>query len=48
MKSGSCSMEEVHLSDGLFNKLTSFNGFVGMLLVGFKNEMISLLRKMDT
>lgn len=33
--------------DGLSNKLTSFGSFVGMLVVGFENKIISLLRKMD-
>ena len=35
-------------SDGLFNKMTNFSNFVGMPMVGFEKEIISLLRKMDT
>lgn len=33
--------------DGLFNKLINFNSFVRMPTVGFENEIISLLRKID-
>lgn len=33
-------MGEMHPSNGLFNKLANFNSFVGLLVVGFENEII--------
>lgn len=41
-------MGEMHPSNVLFNKLANFNSFVGLLVVGFENEIIPHLRKMDT
>ena len=37
----SCLMGEEHFSDRICHKLTSFNNFVGMLVVGFEKEIIS-------
>lgn len=47
MNVGSCSTREVHPLDGLFNKLINFNSFVRMPTVGFENEIISMLMKID-
>ena len=47
MMLSSCFTGEVHPSESLFDKLARFNGFLGMPVVGFKNEILSLLRKMD-
>lgn len=41
-------MGEMHPSNVLFNKLANFKSFVGLLAVGFENEIIPHLRKMDT
>lgn len=40
MKLISRSMGEMHPSNVLFNKLANFNSFVGLLVVGFENEII--------
>ena len=48
IKSSSCSMGEVLPSENLFDKLTRFSSFLRMPVVGFDNEMMSLLRKVDT
>ena len=47
MMLSSCFTGEVHPSESLFDKLARFNGFLGMPVVGFENEILSLLRKMD-
>ena len=47
MMLSSCFAVEVHPSESLFDKLARFNGFLGMPVVGFENEILSLLRKMD-
>ncbi|RVW34343.1 AUGMIN subunit 3 [Vitis vinifera] len=48
IKSSSCSMGEVLPSENLFDKLTRFSSFLRMPVVGFENEIMSLLRKVDT
>ena len=40
-------MEEELPFDGLFSKLVNFSSYLGML-VGFEEEIINILRKMET
>ena len=40
-------MGEVLPSENLFDKLSRFSSFLETPVVGFENEIISLLRKMD-
>lgn len=47
IKSSSCSIGEVFSLENLLDKLTRFSSFLGMPMMGLKNEIISLLRKMD-
>ena len=47
LKANSDSMEEVVFSESLPCKFAKFSSFLGMLMVGFKKEITSLLRKME-
>lgn len=47
VKLGFFLMRERHHLDGLFYRLITFSFYVGMQMMDFEEEIISLLRKMD-